>query len=101
MQVCNASQLRETVRSKINELTRQSHGGREPPVIGDDDPLVGTGLLDSAATIELVLWIEETFEGQDQIELTAVKYGTVNKIVENIIRAAPVSAVRPAPAQAS
>src|SRR5208337_1976865 len=81
-----SEEIREAVRDKVRRLAgecqRRSPGGIS---LGDDDSLTATGLLDSAATIELVLWIESSFlDGREQVDMTAANFGSVNKIAATI-----------------
>jgi len=85
MQSSSAFEIRETVRAKVDELVRQTNGGRKPPLFDDDTPLMATGLLDSVATIDLTVWIEENFTGEQQSELSSEKHGTINRITATII----------------
>lgn len=49
---------REEIRAKIHELLRQAGRSSE---LSDADPLFTSGLLDSLATIRLVLFLESRF----------------------------------------
>ncbi len=72
---------RGEVRTKILELASRGRRGR--PTLRDDEVIPETGLLDSAAIMELVVWLETRFDLEiDQTDLTVERFGTVNAIVE-------------------
>ena len=72
---------RSDVRAKIMELA--SRTGAKKPALRDDEVIPETGLLDSAAIMELVVWLETRFDVEiDQADLTIENFGTVNAIVE-------------------
>jgi D-alanine--poly(phosphoribitol) ligase subunit 2 len=71
---------RNDVRAKIVELA--SRTTLQKPVLRDDEVIPETGLLDSAASQELVDWLETRFGVViDQRDLTTENFGTVNAIV--------------------
>jgi acyl carrier protein len=76
----------DAVRGKVRELAAETSGkSASEMAIGDDDPLTASALLDSVATIRLVLWIEESFlTNGEEMDMTAANFGTIARIVETI-----------------
>jgi acyl carrier protein len=71
---------RNEIRGKVVDLA--SRAARRTPTLGDDDVIPETGLLDSAAIMELIVWLEQRFGVEiDQGDLTIENFGTVNAIV--------------------
>jgi acyl carrier protein len=73
------NEIKEAIRSKILELAREL--GRKAKDIQNDEEIPSTGLLDSAALMELVMWFENTYDlSVDQAEITMENFGTINAI---------------------
>ncbi len=54
--------IRDAVRAKVLALAAPVIATPADRIaIGDSDPLISSGAIDSFATVELVLWIENTF----------------------------------------
>jgi acyl carrier protein len=71
------TEIKEAIRSKILELAREL--GRKARTVRDDEEIPATGLLDSAALMELVMWFESTYGlSIDQAEITMENFGTIN-----------------------
>ena len=64
-----------------------------PEAISDlavDSDLVGEGVLDSTAFMQMVLWIEEQFgHAVDVEDMTPENFGTVRNMAEYLRRKAP------------
>ena len=74
---------RQEIRAKVVELA--SRTAVRTPTLHDDDVIPETGLLDSAAIMELIVWLEQRFGLEiDQGDLTIENFGTVNAIVSYI-----------------
>jgi acyl carrier protein len=72
--------MRSEVRAKILELASRTI---KKATLSDDEVIPESGLLDSAAIMELVVWIETRFGMEiDQGDLTIENFGTVNAIVK-------------------
>jgi acyl carrier protein len=72
---------RGAVRAKVVDLASRTSGKKM--TLGDDDVIPETGLLDSAAIMELIVWLETRFGIEiDQSDLTIENFGTVNTIVD-------------------
>ena len=73
------------IRAKVLELARARgvRGGE----LRDDEVIPETGLLDSAAIMELIVWYETKFDLEiDQEDLTIENFGTVNAMVDYLSR---------------
>jgi acyl carrier protein len=71
------SEIKEAIRRKILELAREL--GRKARNVRDDEEIPATGLLDSAALMELVMWFETTYDlSVDQSEITMENFGTID-----------------------
>jgi len=74
---------RNEIRAKVIDLA--SRTSAKKPTLGDDDLIPETGLLDSAAIMELIVWIETRFDIEiDQSDLTIENLGSVNSIVQYV-----------------
>jgi len=51
-------EIKATIRKKIVELSNNRAGA---PSLGDDELIPASGLLDSAAVLELVVWFEAKY----------------------------------------
>jgi len=77
---------RRDIRTKVAELARRL--GARTADIKDDEVIPETGLLDSAAIMELVVWFELRFDVTiDQADLTIDNFGTINAMVDYLTRA--------------
>jgi len=73
----------EKIRQKVQELARQL--GRNAGGLSDDDILPETGALDSAAIIELIVWVETEFDIEiDQAELSLDNFGSIRRMTSFI-----------------
>ena len=52
--------VKAAIRSQVIELAKAL--GMDASEIGDDDVIPATGLLDSTAVIQLVVWYEQTYD---------------------------------------
>ena len=60
------------------------------PDLAVDSDLVGEGILDSTAFMQLVLWIEEQFDHSvDVDDMTPENFGTVRNMADYLRRKAP------------
>jgi len=73
------------IRAKVLELARAR--GTRTAELRDDEVIPETGLLDSAAIMELIVWYEDRFGlSIDQDDLTIEHFGTVNAMVDYLSR---------------
>jgi acyl carrier protein len=71
--------IRAKIRAKVLALASQC--GFANARLDDDDIIPKTGLLDSAATVELILWIEKNSRHPlEDDEMTVDNFGSVNRI---------------------
>ena len=76
---------RRDIRAKVIELARRL--GAKPIDLKDDEIIPETGLLDSAAIMELIVWFEMRFDVTiDQADLTIDNFGTINAMVDYLTR---------------
>lgn len=73
----------EAIRRKVQQLARDL--GHDARGLTDDEILPQSGLLDSAAILELILWVESEFNIEiDQSELSLDNFGTIRRMTEYI-----------------
>jgi acyl carrier protein len=78
--------IRNDIRAKVLDLARRR--GVKAKDLRDDEVIPETGLLDSAAIMELIVWLETRFDlVVDQADLTVEQFGTVNAMAEYVTRA--------------
>ena len=83
-QLLDPALARRDIREKIVGLAR---GRGAPGNVTDDELIHETGLLDSAAIMELVMWLETQFDiSIDQADLTIENLGSVNAMVDYLER---------------
>jgi acyl carrier protein len=71
------SDLKQAIRAKVIDLARQL--GNRANGIKDSDVIPETGFLDSAALMELVIWLEtENGLSIDEDEITIENFGTID-----------------------
>jgi D-alanine--poly(phosphoribitol) ligase subunit 2 len=73
------------IRAKVIDLARQL--GNDARRIKDDDVIPSTGLLDSAALMELVIWLEtENGLSIEEDEITIENFGTIDAMADYLGR---------------
>ena len=73
-------QARDAIRQQVIKLAAMR--GVDATGLGDSDVLPETGVLDSVAIMELIIWFESTFDRSvDQSELTLENFGSVDAMV--------------------
>jgi acyl carrier protein len=71
--------VRATIRAKVVALAREL--GKKSVTVGDDDVLLEMGILDSAAVLELLVWIEGQFDLElEQDELSLDNFGSISRM---------------------
>jgi acyl carrier protein len=69
----------ERIRQKVRQIAGDL--GHDARHLSDDDILPETGLLDSAAILELILWVETEFGIDiDQQELSLDNFGSIRRM---------------------
>jgi D-alanine--poly(phosphoribitol) ligase subunit 2 len=82
-----ATDSRQQIHAKIVELASQL--GRDASKLRFDEEIPSTGLLDSAAIMELILWLEGVYGFEiPQEDLTLANLGTVDSISAYVASAA-------------
>lgn len=76
------TEFQEAIHAKVVELARAV--GNDPSALNDDAPLLETGLLDSAAVLELLVWLEEE-AGVEEMEIEDLeKLGSIARLAEHV-----------------
>jgi acyl carrier protein len=71
----------EEIRTKIHQFIKKNFLFDEKAVLGDDQSLLGSGVVDSTGILELISFLEETCRVKfDDSELVADNFDTVQKI---------------------
>ena len=74
---------RDKIRNQVQKLAKAL--GRPVREVGDDEVLPRSGLLDSAAILELILWVENEFGLEvDQEDVSLDNFGTISKMAAYI-----------------
>lgn len=76
--------VKAAIRTQVIELARAL--GIDAAEIGDDDIIPATGLLDSTAILQLVVWYEQTYElplKQDEINIDNL--GSINAMTDFLL----------------
>lgn len=78
--------LKQQIRAKVVDLAREL--GHDARGIKDDEVIPQTGFLDSAALMELVIWLE-TSNGLSvgEEEITLENFGTIDAMAAYVSRA--------------
>jgi D-alanine--poly(phosphoribitol) ligase subunit 2 len=73
----------DIIKKKVQELAKEL--GRNASTVTEDDVLPETGVLDSAAIIELIVWVETEFGMDiDQSELSLDNFGSIRQMTTYI-----------------
>ena len=84
--IADVDAARNEIRAKVLELARRR--GLKVAAVRDDEVIPEAGLLDSAAVMELIVWLETRFDVViDQVDLTIENFGTVDAMVGYVTRA--------------
>jgi D-alanine--poly(phosphoribitol) ligase subunit 2 len=77
--------LKQGIRAKVVDLARQL--GKDARRIKDDEVIPATGLLDSAALMELIIWLEtENGLWIEENEITIENFGTIDAMAAYVER---------------
>ena len=77
-------EIRAALRAKVAELAKDL--GMDASGVTDDDILPATGLLDSNAILELVVWFETTYEFPiKQEEINIDNLGSINAMADFLL----------------
>ena len=76
--------VKAAIRSQVIELAKAL--GTDASEIGDDDIIPATGLLDSTAVIQLVVWYEQTYDlPLKQEEINIDNLGSINSMTDFLL----------------
>ena len=71
----------EEIRTKVHQFIRKNFLFDEKAQLGDDQSLLGSGVVDSTGILELISFLEETCSVKfEDSELVADNFDTINKI---------------------
>jgi acyl carrier protein len=81
-----ATDSRQQIHAKIVELASQL--GRDASKLRFDEEIPATGMLDSAAIMELILWLEGAYGFEiPQEDLTLANLGTIDSMAAYVASA--------------
>ena len=76
--------IKGAIRAQVIELARAL--GMDASDIGDEDIIPATGLLDSTAVLQLVVWYEQAYDlPLKQEEINIDNLGSINSMTEFLI----------------
>ena len=76
--------VKAAIRDKVMALARSL--GVTDATIDDDDVIPATGLLDSAAVLELIVWYEQTYDfALKQEEINIDNLGSINAMADFLL----------------
>lgn len=80
----NRDEIRAALRAKVVELAKALD--MDASGVTDDDILPATGLLDSNAILELVVWYETTYDFPiEQEEINIDNLGSINAMADFLL----------------
>ena len=80
----NRDEIKTALRAKVMELARALD--MDASGVADDDILPATGLLDSNAILELVVWFEATYDFPiKQEEINIDNLGSINAMADFLL----------------
>ena len=80
----NRNEIKAALRAKIMELGKAL--GMDASGVTDDDILPATGLLDSSAILELVVWYEATYDFPiNQEDINIDNLGSINAMADFLL----------------
>ncbi len=76
--------VKAAIRSQVIELAKAL--GMDASEISDDDVIPATGLLDSTAVLQLVVWYEQAYDlPLKQEEINIDNLGSINSMTEFLL----------------
>jgi len=76
--------VKAAIRSQVIELAKAL--GMDASEISDDDVIPATGLLDSTAVLQLVVWYEQAYDlPLKQEEINIDNLGSINSMAEFLL----------------
>ena len=77
----------EEIRTKVHQFIRKNFLFEDDTKLGDDQSLLGSGVVDSTGILELISFLEDTCKVKfDDSELVADNFDTVNRISTFVVR---------------
>lgn len=78
--------MQEIVQTVKKYILDEFLPGEDPSALTESTPLITGGILDSLATVNLVLFLEERFKIQIEAHETTVDYFNTISDIENLIQ---------------
>lgn len=78
--------MQEIVQTVKKYILDEFLPGEDPSALTETTPLITGGILDSLATVNLVLFLEERFKIQIEAHETTVDYFNTISDIENLIQ---------------
>ncbi len=77
----------EEIRLQVHEFIQRNFLFDDKKTLGDDQSLLGSGVVDSTGILELISFLEDTCHLKfDDSELVADNFDTINRIAQFIVR---------------
>ncbi len=82
----------EQIRNEVHEFIQKNFIYNDKKKLGDDESLLGSGVVDSTGILELITFLESKFAVRfADNELVADNFDSVNKIISFISRKVAVA----------
>ena len=80
----------EQIRNEVHEFIQKNFVYNDKKILGNDESLLGSGVVDSTGILELITFLESRFSVKfADNELIADNFDSVNKIISFISRKVP------------
>ena len=80
----------EEIRTRVHQFIKKNFLFDDTATLGDDQSLLGSGVVDSTGILELISFLEETCRVKfEDSELVADNFDTVNRIAAFIANKLP------------
>jgi acyl carrier protein len=80
----------EEIRTRVHQFIKKNFLFDDTATLGDDQSLLGSGVVDSTGILELISFLEETCRVKfDDSELVADNFDSVNRIAAFIANKLP------------
>lgn len=83
----------EHLRDEVQDFIRKNFIYSNKKKLGDDESLLGSGVVDSTGVLELIAFLESKFEVKfEDNELVADNFDSINKVISFVSRKADATA---------
>lgn len=77
----------EQIRTEVRQFIETNFIFNKKKVLGDDESLIDSGVIDSTGILELIAFLEQKFQVKfEDSELVAENFDSVNKIIAFIAK---------------